>query len=106
MNAKTTNDESPHARRARWLWLWPAGLCGLVMLTAAAVLAVTIRDGDRTQVDFGKLLDDVGIKPREGAQVSLDVTLIDERGAAVRLSELNAGRLTILALVYYRCPML
>jgi len=53
-----------------------------------------------------KELEGVGIEERPGAQVPLDAVFFDEDGREVKLGELLAGRPTILALVYYRCPML
>jgi protein SCO1/2 len=51
-------------------------------------------------------LGDVGIDQRVGESVSLDLVFRDERGAPLRLKEATGGRTTVLALVYYRCPML
>jgi protein SCO1/2 len=52
-------------------------------------------------------LEDVGIDERLGAQVPLDVELVDWTGKPVRLgSLLGHGRPVILSLVYYDCPML
>lgn len=51
-------------------------------------------------------LEGVGIEDRPGAQVPLDAVFLDEEGKEVRLGELLSGKPTILALVYYRCPML
>jgi protein SCO1 len=104
-NNKANNDmASPTG--GRWLWLWPAGLFALVVLTVAGVVAGMLSSGQKPHVDFNKLLNEVGIDAKPGAQVPLDVTLRDEHGEQVRLAEMCAERPVILALVYYRCPML
>lgn len=48
----------------------------------------------------------VGIDQRMGAQIPVDVTLQDESGRPINMSELVDGKPTILTLVYYECPML
>lgn len=53
-----------------------------------------------------KELEGVGIDERPGAQVPLDAVFLDEEGKKVKLGEFFGGKPTILALVYYRCPML
>jgi protein SCO1 len=53
------------------------------------------------------ILKAVNIEQRLGEQVPLDVTLRDEAGRAVQLSEyFKRGRPVVLSLVYYECPML
>jgi protein SCO1/2 len=54
----------------------------------------------------GAITQQVGFDQKLGAQVPLDVTLVDEDGEPVRLSEFLGERPVILNLVYYRCPML
>jgi protein SCO1/2 len=51
-------------------------------------------------------MDGVGITQHLGAQVPFDDELYDESGAPGTLSRYFDGRPIILALVYYRCPML
>lgn len=54
-------------------------------------------------------LREVGIVQRVGERVPLDLVFRDETGKAVRLGDYVGalpGRPTILALVYYECPML
>lgn len=54
-----------------------------------------------------KELEGVGIEEQLGAQVPLDATFIAEDGRPVRLGQVLDGRRpALLALVYYRCPML
>ena len=48
----------------------------------------------------------VGIDQRVGETLSPGLTFRDERGADVTLREAIGGKPTVLALVYYRCPML
>jgi protein SCO1/2 len=53
-----------------------------------------------------KELEGVGIEEKPGAQVPLAAVFTDEEGKEVTLGQLMGGKPTILALVYYRCPML
>jgi protein SCO1/2 len=53
-----------------------------------------------------KAPQDAGIDQRVGDPISLDLVFRDERGAPVSLREVAAGKPTVLALVYYRCPKL
>lgn len=52
------------------------------------------------------ILKDVGLDQKPGAQVPLDIPLVDEQGHDVTLGQLFHNRPVILALVYYQCPML
>ncbi|MDM7922823.1 MAG: SCO family protein [Pyrinomonadaceae bacterium] len=52
-------------------------------------------------------LKTVGIEQRLGEQLPLDAQFRDENGQTVRLGDyFKSGRPTIIALVYYECPML
>ena len=51
-------------------------------------------------------LQGVGIDQRLNQQVPLDLEFRDEAGRAVPLSNFFHGKPVLLALVYYRCPML
>jgi protein SCO1/2 len=51
-------------------------------------------------------LEGVGIDQRLNQQVPLDLTFRDELGRTVSLSSFFHGKPVLLALVYYRCPML
>lgn len=53
-----------------------------------------------------KELEGVGIEERLGGQVPLDAVFNDEEGRPVTLGALMGQKPAILALVYYRCPML
>lgn len=52
------------------------------------------------------ILDDIGIDQKLNAQVSLELPFRDEAGQTVRLGDYFKDRPVVLALVYYRCPML
>jgi protein SCO1/2 len=53
------------------------------------------------------VMQDVGIEERLGAQVPLDVELVDGAGRPFRLgSAFDGTKPVVLALVYYDCPML
>jgi len=52
------------------------------------------------------VLRDVGIDNHEGDSIPFDLVFRDEEGRSVRLAEYFGRRPIILALVYYRCPML
>lgn len=51
-------------------------------------------------------LEGVGIDQKIGAPVPLDLVFRDEAGAPITLREASAGKVVILAPVYYRCPQL
>ena len=51
-------------------------------------------------------LKGVGIDQKLNSQVPLNLTFFDEAGRTVPLSSFFHGRPVLLALVYYRCPML
>jgi protein SCO1/2 len=53
-----------------------------------------------------EVLKNVGLDQKLNAQVPLDLTFKDEHGATVSLGQLVQGKPAILALVYYKCPML
>jgi len=53
-----------------------------------------------------ELLRDVGIEQNLNAQLPLDAVFRDEAGRDVRLGDYFSDKPVVLALVYYRCPML
>jgi len=53
-----------------------------------------------------RMLENVGIDQRLGEQLPLDVTFNDESGSHVKLSDYFGSKPVVLALVYYKCPML
>ncbi len=52
------------------------------------------------------LLQDVGIDQRLGQTIAGDIVLQDEAGKLIHVRDLERGKPVILALVYYKCPML
>jgi len=52
------------------------------------------------------VIKQIGIDQKLDAQVPLDLTFRDERGASVSLRQFFGRRPVILTLVYYQCPML
>jgi protein SCO1 len=65
-----------------------------------------MRDSGSKPVPLPAALAGVGIDQRLNAQVPLDLTFRDEAGRALPLSTYFHGKPVLLALVYYRCPML
>jgi len=53
-----------------------------------------------------ELLRDVGIEQHLDAQLPLEAVFRDEAGREVRLGDCFSNKPVVLALVYYRCPML
>ncbi|MEW6299071.1 MAG: SCO family protein [Thermodesulfobacteriota bacterium] len=79
------------------------------LLVCAAVCGVSVPVQAQTAGTLPEPLRGVGIDQRLDGQVPLDLVFRDETGKAVRLGEYIGaapGRPTILALVYYECPML
>lgn len=79
------------------------------LLIACAAVCLGVWTGvARAQVApmTGKLLDDVAIQQRPGAEVPLDLWFRDADDRPVQLRQLFRGRPVILNLVYYRCPRL
>jgi len=72
---------------------------GLLLLYGASSTA-------RAQIAGAGDPPDVGIDQRLGASVPLDLELYDESGDIVSLDDLIGDKPAILALVYYKCPML
>jgi len=56
--------------------------------------------------DSRRVVRDVGIDQKLGASVALDLPFVDENGRDVRLGDFFGRKPVLLALVYYRCPML
>lgn len=74
----------------------------IAMLPALLAPAIACAQGQpRTSI-----LNDVGIDQKLGAQVDPDLVFRDEFGRDVRLGQYFGRRPLILALVYYKCPML
>ena len=64
------------------------------------------RSGERPALSARDIIDRVGFEQRLGAQLPLDAAFRDDGGQAVRLGDYFGARPVVLALVYYRCPML
>lgn len=80
----------------------PLGL----LLAAAAVVLLPGQAAGQGRTTPKELAKEIGLDQRLGEQVPLDIELCDEHGDAVALGELLHDRPVVLALVYYRCPML
>jgi protein SCO1/2 len=74
--------------------------CGLALLGAFLCLAPPLRA--QAPDPSGK----AGIIQQLGSSVTMDLEFRDERGAPITLREASGGKPFVLALVYYRCPML
>lgn len=83
--------------------------CGTAALLAVSLLFWTgpakCQEVPTAQGSLG-LIDKVGIEPRFGEQVPLDLQFFDSTGTRVRLGDYFGERPVILHLVYYECPML
>ncbi len=80
---------------------------GLMAFIALGVLvARNATRSAQTPGPMGSILKNVGIDQRLGAEVPLDAEFRDEKGNTIRLGDLLRGKPVVLALVYYRCPML
>jgi protein SCO1/2 len=79
-------------------------LCG-ASLCAQLKTPEPMDPGNRNQQP--KIFEQVGIDPKLGGNVPLDVNFKDENGLDVKLGDyFNHKRPVVLALVYYDCPML
>jgi protein SCO1 len=87
-----------------------AGLCALCLAAAPALMAQVSGYGEKEMGPTGDkpptLLDGVGIAQRLNQQLPLNLTFTDDAGRQVALGSYFGKRPAILALVYYRCPML
>ena len=85
------------------------GYCAFVWLAIAlaSIAEAQVREPS-SPGPTGKqsILHDVGIDPHEGDSISPDLAFADDAGRAVRLGDYFGRRPIILAVVYYRCPML
>jgi protein SCO1/2 len=75
---------------------------------AIALIFLTLQSVPRTaaQPPIRNVTNEVRFDQRLGAEIPLDLEFRNEAGAPVRLGNLFVGRPIILALVYYRCPLL
>lgn len=77
---------------------WPLAIAVLTWLIACAPLLA--------QAPVASPARDVGIDQHLGTTVPLDAVFRDEAGRSVRLGSYFGKRPVVLAMVYYRCPML
>lgn len=92
-------------------WFYLSAALWLLIAFPAPVAAQRFATGPPYNTPAGKsptaeLLRDVGIEQHLDAQLPLDAAFRDEAGREVRLGDYFADKPVILALVYYRCPML
>lgn len=81
--------------------------CWLVAVVfVLAVTTATSYGQQRIDSPPGQVIDGVGITPRLGQRVPLDLEFVDADGHTVRLADLFDDRPVLLHLVYYECPML
>jgi protein SCO1/2 len=80
----------------------------LDLLVAILVLMPCVPAGahHEAQHQLPPLLRDVGFEQRLEASLPLDLVFRDEAGETVRLGDYFGTRPVILAMAYYRCPML
>lgn len=94
MALKTTDN---FARNAPGQWMIQGALLFLICLSGVAAGPAEQRP---------KILSDVGIDQKLNAQVPPNLVFHDEMGRDVRLGDYFGKRPMVLALVYYKCPML
>ena len=71
-----------------------------------AVLAAAAAAAQTPQLGVPAMLRGVGIEQKLDSQLPLEARFTDESGQQVRFGQYFHGKPVILALVYYRCPML
>jgi protein SCO1 len=75
-------------------------------MTVCFAAMVLLVQSVRAEATRPPILNDVGIDQKLNAQIPADLTFKDENGATVQLGQYFGKRPMILALVYYKCPML
>jgi protein SCO1/2 len=75
-------------------------------ISLIAMLGAGVALAQGPQLGVPAMLKGVGIEQRLNAQLPLEARFTDESGASVRFGQYFHGKPVILALVYYRCPML
>src|SRR5947207_12043157 len=76
----------------------------IVYILVLIYLAPTIARGQATTRP--SVLNDVGIDQKLDAQIDPQITFRDETGATIHFGDYFGHRPIVLALVYYKCPML
>ena len=64
------------------------------------------RNAQAQAISARELVEQVSYAPPPGAQLPLEAGFLDESGKPVRLGDYFGERPVVVALVYYRCPML
>ncbi len=88
------------------------GLLAVLLLVPQTAVAQRFATGPAYTAPAGKsptaeLLKDIGIEQHLNQQLPLEAVFRDETGKAVKLGDyFQKGQPVVLALVYYRCPML
>jgi len=113
-----------HARTIRRFWRHAAQIATAAIVLCAALQAPVMRaqvkgmssyNNMRRQIqeksmgpanETPSVLNGVGIAQHLDQQLPLDLTFTDDTGKQVRLGDYFGKRPAILALVYYKCPML
>jgi protein SCO1/2 len=105
--------QSTRTIRRSWRTAGIASAGTLIFCLAAAAPALMAQVTSYGEKQMGPvndkpptLLDGVGIAQRLNQQLPLDLTFTDDAGRQVVLGSYFGKRPAILALVYYRCPML
>ena len=84
------------------------------MMAAMALLAICAalpaqnvpENVGQSSAALPSVLQNVGFSPQLNAQIPLDIALIDESARTAHLGDYFNSKPVLLALVYYRCPML
>lgn len=103
---------SPVVRRLRLAALAAAAVAGVLAPEPAEAQFMTGRRVDRERATgearraTRELVEQVGFEQRLGDPLPLDLPFRDEQGRAVRLGDYFGAKPVVLALVYYRCPVL
>ncbi len=108
MTAPQTNTSTRSARR-NWRGLVAACLLALCAAAASAQVSPTGQKqmGEPAEDRLPTLLNGVKIEQHLNQQLPLDAKFVDESGQPVTLGKYFSGKRTaILALVYYKCPIL
>ena len=83
---------------------------GLVAICASvaalAQAAPKLQPGENVPNTRPTILDQVGLDQHLNQQIPLDLAFADENGQPVQLKQYFGSKPVILALVYFRCPML
>jgi protein SCO1/2 len=60
----------------------------------------------RPDLQLPKMLEDIGIDDKHGAELPRDLPFVDQDGRRVTLGDYAGGKPFVLVLAYYECPML